>query len=348
MGKHYSHLTFFQRSKIEALYEAGLTQAKIAENIGVSKATICRELKMGLYYKLDSRTYEHIKAYSCDLAHERHKKAWRETGPDLKIGNDLKLLRFIENMILNHKYSPAASLAEIDRRGLEFDTKICLTTVYNYIKKGVFLNLELSDCPQRQAAPKKRKKKVQKRFSKGKSIEERPKDIDSREEFGHWEMDTVVGPLGKSQKTLLVLTERKTRKEIIEPLKRHTTREVVRMLNRIERDFGEKKFRVIFKTITVDNGSEFADFVGIENSRRNKKKRTNVYYCHPYCSTERGSNENQNKMIRRFVPKGINFDNKTRNEIKEIEHWMNHYPRPMFNNHTAEELYQQELAQIVA
>ena len=63
-----------------------------------------------------------------------------------------------------------------------------------------------------------------------------------------------------------------------------------------------------FKTITVDNGREFMDVEGMERSRRNKKPRTSIYYCHPYSSYERGSNENQNKLVRRHIPKGTNFD----------------------------------------
>lgn len=88
------------------------------------------------------------------------------------------------------------------------------------------------------------------------------------------------------------MTERKTRKEIIEVLQDHTAEAVVNTLNKIERKFGAA-FKKIFKTITVDNGSEFADVEGMQKTRRGKRLRTQVFYCHPYCSCERGSNENQ-------------------------------------------------------
>ena len=139
-----------------------------------------------------------------------------------------------------------------------------------------------------------------------KVIEKRPVEIAERNTFGHWEMDSVVGARGVSKKALLVLTERKTRKEIIFLLKDHTSAAVVKALDRLERKLG-KKFREIFKSITVDNGSEFADWEGMERSRRSKKKRTKIYYCHPYSSWERGSNENQNKLVRRHIPKGRKF-----------------------------------------
>ena len=120
----------------------------------------------------------------------------------------------------------------------------------------------------------------------------RPKDIRYRNEIGHWEMDTVVGAQGKSKQSFLVLTERKTRYEIVEILKEHTAAEVVRILDKLERKYTEKGFRQLFKTITVDNGTEFADFDGLKRSRRNKKDRTQIFYCHAYSSWERGSNEN--------------------------------------------------------
>ena len=84
-------------------------------------------------------------------------------------------------------------------------------------------------------------------------------------------MDSVVGPQGEGSKTLLVLTERKTRKEIIRRVDNHTSQEVVKTLNRLERDMGERKFRETFKTITVDNGTEFSDWEGMEKAGETKR-----------------------------------------------------------------------------
>lgn len=177
-----------------------------------------------------------------------------------------------------------------------------------------------------------------------KPIDKRPKDILTREEYGHWEMDSVVGPQGKSSACLLVLTERKTRNKIIEKVKDHTSDEVVRVLDKIERKLGEKVFREKFKTITVDNGTEFSDWEGMERSRRNKKNRTEIFYCHPYRSCERGSNENNNKLIRRWYPKGESFDNVSREEIKKVEDWINSYPRLLFNWQSSDDMARQELS----
>ena len=348
MRSGFRHLGLKERIKLEGMVIGNLTQTKMAEELGVSRSTISRELKKGAYMKRDGATWKEYEAYSADLGQQRYEETWKNKGPALKVGKDWNLLRFIEDMILNHHYSPMAVLKVIEREKLKFDTKLSLSTIYNYIRDGIFLNLQLRHLP----APRRekgKKKKVQKREfkSRGTSIEERPKFIDDREEFGHWEMDSVVGKQG-SKKAALVLTERMTRKEIIEPLKDHTAREVVRALNRIEREYGDKVFRMIFRSITVDNGVEFSDVKGMETSRRNKTKRTRVFYCHPYSSYERGSNENQNRLIRRWIPKGTTFDNITRRELKEIEKWMNHYPREMFGHGTSEELYVEEVAKLVA
>lgn len=110
---------------------------------------------------------------------------------------------------------------------------------------------------------------------------------------------------------------------------------------------GGRLFSNIFKTITVDNGTEFADCEGIEKKDKKGKKRTEVYYCHPYCSAERGSNENQNRMIRRHIPKGTNFDRKTKKDIQKVEDWLNNYPRPMFDGRSSQELYEEEMRLII-
>lgn len=107
-------------------------------------------------------------------------------------------------------------------------------------------------------------------------------------------------------------------------------------------------FYSVFKTITVDNGTEFADCEGIERSCiYPDRKRTQVYYCHPYCSSERGSNENGNRMIRRMIPKGSNFDNKSEKEIKAVEKWLGNYPRRMFGFKSSNELYLEELKLLI-
>ena len=118
-----------------------------------------------------------------------------------------------------------------------------------------------------------------------------------------------------------------------------TAGSVVRALNTIERKYG-KLFPAVFKSITVDNGSEFADCAGLEQSVLKKRaKRTKMYYCHPYCSSERGSNEKQNQMIRRKFPKGTNFDKVSPKEVKMVEDWLNRYPRKILGWYSSADMF---------
>ena len=135
-----------------------------------------------------------------------------------------------------------------------------------------------------------------------------------------------------------ILSE-KTRKEIIIVMPDRTAKSTVLALNRLERRFGAK-FRKIFKSITVDNGTEFSDLEGMKKSILYSGLRTKFYYCHPYSSWERGSNENLNRMIRRKFPKGTSFADVTRKQVQNVEDWMNNYPRKVLGYLTAEMAYQ--------
>ncbi len=341
----FKQFTYNDRLRLEVLVKAKHKPKEIAEILHFHISTIYRELKRGQFEALNPDLTKEMR-YSPDIAQQHKEEILAIKGADLKIGNEQAFADRIEEIIINEGYSPAAALAKVKAEGVDFS--ICVTTLYSYIDKGIFRNLTLKNLPEKRKGEKKHKRKtIQKRAAKGESIENRPDAIDTREEFGHWEMDTVVGARGVSKKSLLVLTERKTRKEIIFLLKAHTSAAVVKALDRLERKQG-KKFREIFKSITVDNGSEFADWEGMERSRRSKKKRTKIYYCHPYSSWERGSNENQNKLVRRHIPKGVNFDNKTQGDIDIIAEWINNYPRRLHEYRTAEELYNEEIKMIAA
>ena len=99
----------------------------------------------------------------------------------------------------------------------------------------------------------------------------------------------------------------------------------------------------LFKSITVDNGCEFQDFEGIEAAHRRKGKRTIVFFCHPYSAFERGSNENMNRLIRRFFPKGTSFDTVKPEEVRAAERWVNNYPRKLLGWKSAAMLFEKEL-----
>ena len=148
--------------------------------------------------------------------------------------------------------------------------------------------------------------------------------------------------------TYIVMTERKTRREIIIPSPDKTSASVVAALDTLEKKVGSKVFPLIFQSITCDNGCEFADAAGIERSITGRGPRTEVYYCHPYRPSERGSNENQNGLIRRHLPKGTDLSTISYEETKRIEDWLNNYPRKMFGYLCSEQLFREEIALILA
>ena len=328
MGKQYSQMNMTRRIKLEALLKHGCTKQEIADELGVHISTIYRELKRGTYEHLNSDYTTEIR-YSPDIAEAHYQEGLSAKGAPLKIGKNHAAAQFIEDKIGNENYSPAAVCALLKQEKYKYlGITFCRVTIYKYIEDGVFLTLTNADLPEKGDRKKKHKtvKKKQSRASSGTSIEQRPDYVNDREEPGHWEMDTVVGKK-RTKARLLVLSERVTRREIIIRIKNGRAETVVEALDRLERLYGEA-FYTIFKTITVDNGSEFADADGLERSaRRDGEKRTTVYYCHAYSSCERGTNENINRMIRRQFPKGTDFDKVTAAEVRRVESWLNNYPR---------------------
>ena len=164
------------------------------------------------------------------------------------------------------------------------------------------------------------------------------KEANTREVYGHWEGDLVI-ETKKRGSVLFTLTERKTREEIIVKIPGKKAEYVAQALDLIERKY-KKIFYTKFKSITFDNGGEFRNWKWLEKSYDNRRKtpRTQVYYAHPYRSGERGSNENANRLIRRFIPKGIDITPISEGFIQKIEDWINNYPRAMFNYKSTNEI----------
>lgn len=342
--KHYRHLTFTDRLRIEAMIKAGFKVNEIAAAIGVSAVTIYRERKRGQYTHLNTDYTTEVR-YSPDIAQDKYCANLKAKGADLKIGKDHKLATYIEEKILHEHYSPEAVLGEIQNKGIHFDTTICKATLYSYIDKGIFLHLTNKDLPYKTKKKRKQHKVRAAKAPCGESIENRPSIVGDRKEFGHWEMDCVIGKKG-TKGVLLVLTERLSRREILIPMRDKTAASVVRALDRLERRYGSR-FYALFKTITVDNGCEFSDCAGIEKSCRRKGNRTKMYYCHPYCSSERGSNENLNKMVRRMIPKGVNIGKIKASDIQKVEDWMNNYPRRIHGYKSAQMVFEQHFNSLV-
>lgn len=337
--RKYRIMTWSDRLKMETLLNAGHTKADVARHLHFSKATITREYKRGVYMHLNS-DLTYTERYSAEVAQRDHEYMQTGKGRPIKLGHDAAFAGYIEDLIVNEHYSPAAALASAEKLHF-FDTHISVNTLYRYIDMGLFLNITNKNLPYKKKHKKRVYRKVQKRASAGESIEKRPQYIDSRTECGHWEMDTVKGKQGVSKSCLLVLTERKSRFELIFKMPDGTAKSVVDVLDMLEQRADERLgycFSDIFKSITVDNGVEFSDCEGMQRSILNPENiRTKVYYCHAYSSWERGSNENCNRIIRRFAPKGTDLDKITHDRVKAIQDWINSYPRKILKYATAAE-----------
>lgn len=346
MGKLFKHLSQNDRIKMETMLNSSHKVVEVAEYLHVHRSTIYREIKRGEYTHRNSDYTEETR-YSSDLGQKNHDWNAQGKGRNIKIGNDRPLAEYIEGKIIEDKYSPEAALAAAAESGIEFTTSISVRTLYRYIDKGIFLKLTNKDLPVKGKRKKHNKRvRVQKRASAGESIENRPDEVKDRENFGHWEMDTVKGKQGVTKSCMLVLTERKTRDEIIVKLPDQKAASVVEAIDRLERKWGDM-FTKVFRSITVDNGVEFSDYEGLERSVLHEgEKRTFAFYCHPYSSWERGSNENNNRLIRRHIPKGEDFDEKQDRDIEYIENWINNYPRGIFGFKTSAQLFEEEIRKL--
>jgi IS30 family transposase len=344
-AKKGKHLTEKERYKIEGYLEEGLSCEQIGKLLGKSKRTIEREKKMGIVEqrRVNKNTSKDISepmyvtemVYCADAAQRKHMERAANKGRGLKIGHDQKLADHIEDEIKNKKLSPDAVLGRIKAEGLEFDTTICTKTLYNYISAGVFREISNNDLWVKKNKKKRKYKKVRTvalNNRKGKSIEERPEKANNRTEQGHWEIDLVVGKKG-TKAVILTLVERKSRKSLYVLVKNKTQKAVISAIKRARRKVGGN-FEDVFKSITADNGSEFLDGKAIKKAA----KCDEVYYAHPYSSWERGSNENSNRMLRRFIPKGTDIGKITVSQLQRIEDWVNNYPRRIFGYKTANEM----------
>lgn len=332
MTKKQHYMTRSERDKLEAWLRCKKPVAWIARELGFARQTIYNEIRRGAY-EHDCYHYTEIR-YSADKAQQIHDYMQTGKGRPLKIGTDRAYADFLEDKIVKNRFSPAAALAAARAEGHR--TRVCVSTLYSYIDKGVFLHLTNQHLWEK-GRKKKRDYEPVRRIAHPRlpNIEDRPKEISQRLEAGHWEMDLVVGRSG-SRAVLLTLTERQSRRELIFKLPNRQAATVRKIFDGLEHKLGKNKFRKTFLSITTDNGSEFLEYEKLRRSIYGGV-RFDLYYCHSYAAWEKGSNENHNRMIRRFFPKGTDFDKVTKKRITELQDWMNGYPRKILDWKTPEE-----------
>jgi len=328
--KKYQHLNYVEKTQIERWHNIDKKPcSEIAKLLNKSIRTIQREIKRGLVENLT--TLLEIKyVYSADVSEQKYRYNMTAKGANIKLDTNYKLVEYIENGIKKERKSPEILVAEIKRKKEEIGVIVCAKTIRNYIHKRI-LNLTEKDMIYKKVYKEKNENKTHcNKVPAEKSIDFRPKEANERSEYGHWEGDLVVGKDGKGA-ALLTFTERMTREEIIFKIPSKHAINVAKSIDKLERKY-KSKFKNKFKTITFDNGGEFRDYKTLEKSydKRKKEPRIQVYYAHPYRSGERGSNENANRLIRRFIPKGTVITNISEKFIQQIEDWINNLLRPMF------------------
>lgn len=342
------HLNMEERYIIERKRSSGASIGEIARTLCRDVSTIKREIKRGsvvqikrnptISRKPEVPEYIAYKIYLADVGQRRYEKNRLNCGSKNKVIYCAEMVSYVEGKVLGkEKWSPDAAIGYARANKL-FDRQFSTKTFYNWIDDclvGV-RNIDLLLKVRRSA---KRPRRERKKFL-GKSIEERPAAANDRGEFGHWEGDGIVG---KSQKGhLITLVERKIAIGLLFNAKTRESDKIVLVLDELESSYGEH-FRKIFKSITFDNGSEFSDSYGIE-----KGGRTAAYYAHPYSSFERGTNENWNGIVRRFLPKGSSFDQVTDKDLSRIAHYINTMPRKRFGYKTPMDIWKEELDAIMA
>ena len=177
--------------------------------------------------------------------------------------------------------------------------------------------------------PRSKNKKTERTLIPNRTgIEERPEEANERKEFGHFEADTIVSR--KSLSALLVIADRASRKIKIKKLARKTAE-----LTSSSIIFALKIYNIIqLMTITYDNGSEFC-----WHEKVNEELNMKSFFCNPYSSWEKGTVENINGLIRRFFPKGTDFDTITDEQIQYVEDWINNRPMKVLGYKSPNEKY---------
>lgn len=331
MTKKQHYMTEHERYKLEAYLQAGRGVSWIARKLGFCRQTIYNEMKRGAYLHT-VQWWDEVR-YSADKGQQVHKYNQTAKGRPLKIGNDRAYADFLELKMLGvqengkvdrrKRYSPAAALALARREG--FETSVCVGTLYSYIDKRVFLNLSNKNLWEKGREKQKKQKVRRSPHPLLPSIADRPQIINDREELGHKEIDLIVGCEGSKAATL-TMTDRKGRVELAYKIPDKRAASVRAVFDRLERKLGKRRFRETFKSITTDNGPEFLEYDLLTQSIFGGK-RFEVYYCHSYSAWEKGTNENHNRLMRRFFPKGTDFTKVSQREIQEAADFLNHYPR---------------------
>ncbi|MFA5762837.1 MAG: IS30 family transposase [Bacilli bacterium] len=287
---NYSHFTIEERISLKHLLAKNISIRQIAKELNRSPSSISREIKRN-----SSKPNEYGTKYHVSVAEKLHKK--RVSIAHNIIQFPFEVIQIFEQRI-KETWSPEQIATFYKNEGFP-----CYKTIYKWIFEGTIIN--------GNKALLRRKGKggwyeTRGKHNKVKSIRKRDKKIYKRADYGHWEIDTVVSGLGKSKTCFITLVERKSRfyKAIKSP-NRHSD-----IVAGLIIDYLKQFPKELVKTITTDNGKEFAGWKQIE-----KELNCEVYFCDTFCAWQKGSNENANGLLREFFPKGYNLSRFTQSYI---------------------------------
>ena len=315
--KGYKQLTREQRYQIEALKKEGFLNKAIAQNLNVSASTISREF----------RRNRGLRGYRPQQAHQKAVERKLQAVKAIKMTPTL--IQLIEEKI-RFDCSPEQISGTLK---LEHNISISHETLYQHVwrdkKHGGDLYLHL------RQAHKKRRKKYASKDKRGQlknrvSIEERPLAVEDKARIGDFEIDTVIGK--NHQGALVTIVDRKSKFTLIKKVESKHAEGVTEALIELL-----APYKGSIHTITADNGKEFAGHEEVALALN-----TSVYFAHPYCSWERGLNENTNGLIRQYFPKGTTFENITPEVIASVMHRLNNRPRKTLNYRTPNAVFFEE------
>ena len=315
------HLTSEDRFYIEKRRAENTSVRMIAQELGRSPSSISREIERNTPKSFDGL---YSSRAADKLAKERRTKASKSKAFK---GIDSFVDSYLRQSLANHT-SPNVVSGEL---ALKYQTHVSENTLYRYIEyleeQGESLRKDLP----RRGKPYKRSGTVRSTIKNRVDISERPAIADEKTEIGHVEIDTIVGKNHKSQ--LLTIVDKASKVVTIRRIKNKSAEAVIEGFKDVHcSTFYE------FKTITADNGTEFAghqEVAAITNA--------DFYFAKPYSSWERGLNEHTNGLIRRFLPKGTDFNDVSDQELSRIEHILNTRGRECLGFYSPYDIFMQHL-----
>jgi len=343
--KDYNHLTETERNQIERwLKEDNKSQAEISRLLDRDPSTISREIKRGTakQVKLINGYYEDVEEYYAQTGqavYDKNRKKSKSKGLKAFSQRFWQALRKANEEGLftgrTREYNIKTFTVTYQREN-PLEKVPRFKTVYNYIHRGDFFIKPIDLPVMVRLKPRKNKNSRPKGTNKkklGRSISERPESVLKRESIGHWEADLVQGKKGKDEPVVLTLVDRLSRYGISRKLMNAKSDTVQDALLDIT-----KKAPQAFDSITFDNGSEFSQAALLEEESALDLK---IYFCHAYSAWERGTNENFNKLLRDFLPKGKSMHHFTHEEVMKAAQQINQRVREVNDYRSAETLYSQ-------